>query len=111
MKWLCLALFITILTADDDFITKDEYAEQLYNNPRGISCAACHGADGSGKKIASYSVKNESHIFEAPAINTLPFETFKKALNSRNRGMPRYFLTDNEMKVLYYYLQQRQKKK
>lgn len=96
-----------MLHGGEDFITKDEYAQQLYNNPRGISCAACHGAEGNGRKIARYKHKNEVKNFTAPPINTVDFATLKKTLNERKRGMPRYFLTDEEIKTLYYYLQQR----
>ncbi|MEA1919105.1 MAG: cytochrome c [Campylobacterota bacterium] len=102
--------FITLsLTANEDFITKDEYASQLYNNPRGISCALCHNENGSGKLIAKYTHKEESKRFETFDIKTLNYTDFHRALNSRIRGMPRYFLTDNEIKLLYYYLQQQRK--
>ncbi|MBL0722011.1 MAG: hypothetical protein JJV88_05470 [Sulfurovum sp.] len=31
------------LIGESDFITDLEYGEMLYNNPRGVSCASCHG--------------------------------------------------------------------
>ncbi|MEA3523803.1 MAG: cytochrome c [Campylobacterota bacterium] len=103
-KWFFLPLF---LWGNEDFITKDEYASQLYNNPRGISCALCHNRDGSHKLIAKYTHDNEEKYFQTPDITSLSYEDFHRALNRRIRGMPRYFLTDNEIKLLYYYLQQR----
>ncbi len=104
LRWFFVPLF---LCANEDFITKDEYASQLYNNPRGISCALCHNKDGSHKLIAKYKDNNEQKQFQTPDINNLSYEDFYRALNSRIRGMPRYFLTDNEIELLHYYLQQR----
>lgn len=108
LRWFFIPLFIY---ANEDFITKDEYASQLYNNPRGISCALCHNEDGSGKRIATYKHKNEPKHFGTSEITRLSYQDFSRALNSRIRGMPRYFLTEKEIKVLYYYLQQQKKKK
>lgn len=96
---LCFPLF-----AADSFITMEEYARQLYSNPRGIGCHHCHGEDGKGKVIATFTHKNEQHEFAGPPIDTVSFATFSKALNSRVRGMPRYFLTKNEIRALYYFL-------
>ena len=109
MKLLLLFLFSFFLEANEDFITKDEYASQLYNNPRGISCALCHNTDGSSKLIAKYTHKDEAKELKTSDINTLEYDTFHKALNSRIRGMPKYFLTDNEIRLLYYYLQKQKK--
>lgn len=39
-----------------DFITLKEYSKMLYENPRGISCKECHGADGS-EQILGYYMK------------------------------------------------------
>jgi hypothetical protein len=96
---LCFPLF-----AVDSFITTEEYAQQLYSNPRGIGCHHCHGDDGKGKVVATYTQKKEQHEFAGPAIDKVPFATFSRALDSRVRGMPRYFLTKNEIRTLYYFL-------
>ena len=104
LKLLLLCFSVLFLSANEDFITKDEYASQLYNNPRGISCALCHGENGEGKLIARYTKKGEKREFKAPKISDLPYLQFKNALNGRYLGMPRYFLTDAEIKLLYYYL-------
>jgi len=41
---------------NNDFLTKFEYAFSLYNNPRGLSCARCHGK--YGKKIMKFPFKS-----------------------------------------------------
>lgn len=107
---LGLILLYTTLFGAESFITQEEYAKQLYYNPRGIGCHLCHGDKGEGKQVATYEHKGVAKEFTGPTINTLDFSTFKAALNQRNRGMPRYFLTDQEIKVLYFYLQQHRKK-
>ena len=95
---------ITALNAEVSFITEAEYASQLYHSPRGIGCFKCHGEIGEGKLIAKYKDKGEKKSFRPPAINGLDFESFYRAMGKRQRGMPRYFLTDEEIKILYVYL-------
>ncbi len=111
-------LFPAFLYAKSSFITEMEYSSLLYQNPRGIGCHKCHGLKGEGKLIAKY--KETKHLkegekvitikipkeFRAPAINRLTYSEFKKALNSTIRGMPKYYLTEKEIKALYFYLQQ-----
>ncbi len=110
VKLIIVLLFSFFLEANEDFITKDEYASQLYKNPRGISCVLCHNKDGSSKLIAKYTHKQRARELKTSQINNLKYEDFYKALNSRILGMPRYFLTDSEIKLLYYYLQKQKKK-
>lgn len=86
------------------FITKEEYAANLYHNPRGIGCQMCHGELGEGKKIATYKEKGEKKIFEGTPINKIPFSLFYQRINSKIIGMPRYYLTDTEIQTLYYHL-------
>jgi len=106
--WLLLAT--AVLGAEESFITPGEYASQLYHNPRGIGCDLCHGEAGEGKVIAHYKAKGKPRTFTAPAINALPFERFDKALDrhvTQGRtieGMPKYYLTRGERKILYFYL-------
>jgi len=102
LRWLLLAA--TLLAADESFITPQEYAAQLYHNPRGIGCYLCHGERGEGKVIANYTDKGVRKSFTAPAINRIGFATFDAALSERVKGMPRYFLTTGERKALYRYL-------
>jgi len=90
----------------------------LYKNPRGIGCNKCHGDKGEGKLIAKYKetkkIKDGEKIitvkvdkeFKVPAINKLNYEEFSKALNTRIKGMPTYYLTTKEIKALFFYLQQ-----
>lgn len=101
-----LLLLYPLLEAKDFFITPEEYAEQLYYNPRGIGCHSCHGGKGEGKVIARFKEKQEQRSFVGPPIDIISYEDFYMALNSRKRGMPRYFLTDREIQVLYSYLHQ-----
>ncbi len=98
------------LVADTSFITPMEYASQLYKNPRGIGCHHCHGENGEGKVIAIYIQKNKHKVFKAPAINKIQYHKFYNALNKKNKGMPRYFLTIKEINALYLYLHKNDKK-
>jgi hypothetical protein len=110
MRLLLMLLTALSLYGSDSFITKEEYAKQLYHNPRGIGCHLCHGEQGQGRIIANYEHKKEKKTFGGPSIKDTEYSRFAKALNSRVRGMPRYFLTDMEIQALYYYLQMQKKK-
>ncbi len=106
------------LLAQSSFITQMEYSSLLYKNPRGIGCHKCHGLKGEGKLIATYTdtkkVKEGEKVykikvkkeFRAPAINKLDYKTFHDTLSKRVRGMPKYYLTEGEIKALYFYLKQ-----
>jgi len=111
MKYILFLFTSFVLYAQTSFITPMEYASQLYKNPRGIGCNLCHGNKGEGKLIAKYIHKKEKKSFIGPVINNLQYNKFYKTLNSRNNGMPRYFLTDKEIKVLYFYLKQENENK
>lgn len=104
MRVFALLFLFFELVAGESFITPEEYATQLYQNPRGIGCAHCHGEDGKGLTVARYTHNNEKRKFAGPPIDTVSYPKFTEALNRRVRGMPRYFLTDNEIKALYYFL-------
>lgn len=105
-----LCFFTVLLAADESFITPQEYADQLYHNPRGIGCHLCHGEAGEGKVIARYEEKGEKKAFRAPPINTIGFAGFEAALTERVKGMPRYFLTEQERRSLYLYLHPEQQR-
>ena len=111
MRFAVLLFLSLVLGADEDFITKDEYASQLYNNPRGISCAKCHGKEGEGRKIAGYEHKGQKMVLEGPKIQGVPFYRLKEVFGRRIRGMPRYFLTEKEIRALYYFLKKKEKSK
>ena len=51
LLWLLLPL---LLWGEEDFISHYEYGEMLYSNPRGVSCAQCHGESGEGTTIVEY---------------------------------------------------------
>ncbi len=109
-KSLLILLFLKLsLLSDSLFITDSEYSAQLYKNPRGIGCFHCHGDNGEGKLIAKYIHKSKDREFVAPAINHLDRETFIKAMKENRKGMPRYFLTDNEIEKLYFHVNPKKK--
>lgn len=90
---------------NEGFITFKEYGKNLYENPRGIGCHHCHGQKGEGSIIAHYTHKGNAKTLSAPAINTLEFSIFAKALDSQKLGvMPRYYLTQQEIQAIYFYL-------
>lgn len=102
---------------DDSFLLEIEYGKMLYRNPRGISCAKCHGKQGKGgTKIAKYydSQKNPK-ILKGPNIldYTLAELTASLENNYRDKNnkrvkhkiMPIYYLTTGEINAIYSYLQ------
>ena len=104
---------------DNSFITKLEYGEMLYKNPRGVGCIKCHmKADKSVviskyKEIDKKTKKLEEKSIIAPAINNVSFEKFvekMKADKTESKVMPTYFLTEDELKSLYYYIKNINKK-
>ena len=106
----------------ESFITKYEYGEMLYKNPRGIGCVKCHNPNGTGGLISTYKDKfGEKKTIFAPAINKLSLEKFKQILTKQNYSktrngeklaknrvifMPTYFLVDEEVQSLHYYITQ-----
>ncbi|WP_199769221.1 c-type cytochrome [Helicobacter cynogastricus] len=107
--WLFLGLLSaqTLLKGkvkDDSFITILEYGKELYKNPRDISCARCHAPLGEQRIITHYRQHGKERIFKAPPIYNLPFERFKNALERGRSIMPRYNLTLDEIKAIYYYI-------
>jgi len=129
---ICIIFFISQLSSnfigetETSFITKEEYGKALYENPRGIGCHKCHGDDAKGSFIASYKHKKKkekekkSYTISAPDIRSIDFKLFKKVINylplskvdkkvlNRKKNhisiMPKYFLTDSELKSIYFYL-------
>ncbi len=106
MKFALLLLLSLELFAESTFISPLEYASQLYKNPRGIGCQHCHGERGEGKLVAKYIHKEVAKEFRGPKITGSDFKVFFKALDKRNRGMPRYYLTRKEIQALYLYINQ-----
>jgi cytochrome c1 len=110
------------------FITNYEYGKMLYNNPRGISCAKCHGKKGNGKVVTYFvNSKGTKTVIKTAPIKNITFEKLKKALFhqikikpvlKQNPGsllkyiniMPKYdYLTDDEIKAILLYLNSKDK--
>jgi len=106
MRFVVFVLIPLYLFAKESFITPFEYSSSLYKNPRGIGCHLCHGEKGEGKLIAEYIHNKKKKSFAGPKINSLNYEKFRKALDEPLNGMPRYYLTKEEVKALFFYLQQ-----
>ncbi len=94
----------TIYKQEEQFMTEREYGSYLYNDPRGISCKVCHGEYGKGLHIATYSHRGITKEIKAPDITNIDEQKFKKALQQSNGVMPKYYLTDSEIKAIYYYI-------
>jgi len=113
--------------SDNSFITKKEYGKMLYNNPRGISCKECHGSDAKGKIISKFKHIKNKKIYECVVktydITNISKKDFNYRLNPKNKQkrikftknqicdkliyghiMPKYFLTDDELSSLYFYI-------
>lgn len=106
LKYILFVLPL-LLSAEEDFISHYEYGQMLYNNPRGVSCAQCHGNNGEGKIIVSYRDEHGKASLKGPDIRHKSFEEMKKSLNSYHPVMPRYYLTDEEIRTIYDYIQKR----
>ncbi|MCF6201699.1 MAG: cytochrome c [Hydrogenimonas sp.] len=105
MKYLIIAtLSALLLFAEESFITEGEYGQMLYENPRGIGCVHCHGKRGEGALIARYKDNGEQKELRAPGIREIPLAKLKSSLLKRHRVMPTYFLTDKEIRAIFYYL-------
>lgn len=59
-----------------------------------------------GKIVAEYTHNKEKKSFIGPKINSLNYDEFKSSLERSKKGMPRYYLTTDEIKALFFYLQQ-----
>jgi len=105
VKRLILISLLLNLANGEDFISEFEYGQMFYNNPRGVSCAKCHGKLGDGEFIASFiDEKNVTHKFSGPDIRKMQFEKFSKAVAKGGAIMPRYYLTQKEIKAIYEYI-------
>lgn len=104
MRYIFALLVLMDVYFADDFITAEEYAKMLYQNPRGIGCYNCHGEKGDGEVITTYIQDYQIKELSAPSIRRITFKKFKKALSKNHDIMPRYFLTDSEIMALYDYV-------
>ncbi|MEY3090686.1 MAG: hypothetical protein RL113_1002 [Pseudomonadota bacterium] len=104
--WVPL-IFTFFLSAQEDFISHYEYGEMLYANPRGVSCSQCHGENGEGKTIVTYM--NGKKILKGADIRQNTLEEMIVSVNSEHQIMPRYYLTDAEIKAIFDYLRKKNK--
>jgi len=89
----------------EDFISKFEYGQMLYNNPRGVSCVSCHGPTGEGMDIITYVEDNGTKTtLSGPDIRSATLEQISQSIKEGKGVMPRYFLTDKEIRTIYAYL-------
>lgn len=115
------------LDINNSFITKFEYGKMLYNNPRGIGCNSCHGDDAKGKKIIDFKQEHDKKIYNCdlsvPNIKDIDYTIFSEKINSKKNPnkkfekeevcekliyyanvMPTYFLVEEEIEAIYYYI-------
>lgn len=113
---------------NNNFITKNEYGKMLYNNPRGIGCNSCHGDNARGKRIVNFKQEHDKKIYNcslvAPDIKHIDYQTFYDKVNSKKNPnlkfekeqvceklihyanvMPTYFLVEEEIEAIFYYIQ------
>jgi len=79
----------------------------LYNNPRGVSCAQCHGKSGEGKIIVEFRDIHGKEKLKGPDIRLVSLEKMIKSINSYHPVMPRYYLTDDEVRTIYDFIQKK----
>jgi len=91
----------------ESFITDYEYGEMLYTNPRGVSCLECHGASGAGKTIVQYQDIHGKQAIKGADIRKKTLQEMITSVSSYHKVMPRYYLTDEEVKAIYEYLQKK----
>lgn len=93
-----------LLCGQESFITDYEYGQMLYENPRGVSCAQCHGKSGEGTLIVKYRDEEGKQELRGTDIRKDNLQTMLKSVNEYHKVMPRYYLTDEEVKAIYDYL-------
>ena len=118
-----------LIDINNSFITKYEYGKMLYNNPRGIGCNSCHGNDARGRKMVDFKhqlldKKVYNCTLVIPDIKNIDYETFSLKVNSKKNlnlkfekeqvceklihnanVMPTYFLVEEEIEAIFYYIQ------
>ena len=115
------------LDINNSFITKFEYGKMLFNNPRGIGCNSCHGDNAKGQKLMDFKQEHDKKIYNcslyAPNIKDIEYETFSAKINTKKNPnlkfekeqvcdkliyyanvMPTYFLVEEEIEAIYYYI-------
>lgn len=111
MKRIQLLFLPFLAFGAEDFMSNYEYGQMLYNNPRGISCAKCHGEKGEGKFIGQYYKKDKKlkkivlQEIHGARINDKTLKQIKDSVSRTHDVMPTYSLTDEETTAIYEYLQ------
>ena len=109
MKVLFLLFPLLLSASEEGFMTDYEYGEVLYNNPRGISCAICHGEFGEGKVIVKFKNEKGKQSIKGSEIRKMSLKEMITAVNAKHSVMPRYYLTDTEIKIMYDFLKKKNK--
>jgi len=112
MGWMMGKIVLVVLlfvSARGDFISDFEYGQMLYNNPRGISCAICHGENGEGKQIVNYKDGNETKIIVGNDIRAVSLDTMEAVIARNHPIMPKYYLTHEEVVAIHNYLRLKNK--
>ena len=131
-----LLLFSTLLNSksnfDNSFITQYEYGKMLYKNPRGISCNKCHGDNAKGKVISTFKHIKNKKVFKCTIrsedITNVSYDLFQATLDPKlekpkkkfnktqicekltyGNSMPTYFLTNEELRSIHFYLTNKDK--
>lgn len=99
-----LILLPLLLCGEEGFISHYEYGEMLYENPRGVSCAQCHGASGEGRIIVKYKDAEGVQALRGADIRHDDLATMITAVRAYHKVMPRYYLTNKEVEAIYDYL-------
>jgi len=116
MKRLIFLLILSpfaspFVNADEDFISHYEYGQMLYSYPRGVSCTECHGETGEGKVIAEFRDIHGKEQITGPDIRNKTLDEMIQALNGYHDIMPRYYLTDEEIKAIHDFLKEKTKRR
>jgi len=112
---------LTVNTSES-FLSSVEYGRMLYQQPRGISCAQCHGKAGKGgqKIVKYYDKKRNPKILKGVNITNYSLEDLTASLNNqyrennktkRHKIMPMYYLNREETQAIFDYLQYSNKQK
>jgi len=94
----------------ESFISDYEYGQMLYSNPRGVSCSQCHGKSGEGQVIVTYQDVEGTESIKGADIRKKTLKEMITSVNAYHKVMPRYYLTDDEVKAIYEYLQKKNEK-
>jgi len=112
MGWKSAVIMLLIMSLGEaeDFISEFEYGQMLYQNPRGVSCVPCHGDHGEGQLIARYREGGKWVELHGPDIRRIDEKTLRKALRTGPGVMPRYFLTEEEIRALLTYIKEAERR-